>query len=56
MKQLRWAFLQFRLWALELGLWMDGLSWKEAHFLAEKRSNDLSSATPLSTSANAPES
>lgn len=56
MKQLRWAFLHFRLWAFELELWMDGLPWKEARFLAEKRTKDLSSATPLSTSANAHES
>lgn len=56
MKQLRWAFLHFRLWAFELELWMDGLPWKDARFLAEKRSKDLTGATPPSTNTNVPES
>lgn len=56
MKPLRWAFFHFRLWACELELWMDGLAWEEARILAEKRSNDLSNATPLPASANTPES
>ena len=44
MKKIRWAFSHFWLWAFELKLWMDGLPWKDARFLAEKRSKDLSGA------------
>jgi len=40
MNQLRWAFFHLKLWAFELKLWMDGLAWEDARFLAEKRSKD----------------
>ena len=40
MKQLRWAFFHLRLWAFELKLWMDGLSWEQVRIVAE-RSKDL---------------
>jgi len=40
MNQLRWAFFHLKLWAFELKLWMDGLPWEDARFLAEKRSKD----------------
>lgn len=44
MNPLRYAFLQLMSWVFELRLWMDGLPWKEARFLAEKRSKDLARA------------
>ena len=40
MKRLRWAFFHLRLWAFELKLWLDGLSWKQVRIVAE-RSKDL---------------
>ena len=42
MNALRYTCLQLMLWAFELKLWMDGLPWKEARFLAEKRTKDFS--------------
>jgi hypothetical protein len=44
MKQLRLAFFHLRLWAFELKLWMDGLSWEQVRIVAE-RSKDLARAT-----------
>ena len=55
MKPLRWAFFHFRLWAFELRLWMDGLPWEEARFLAGKCFKELDGAASLPTRTN-PES
>jgi hypothetical protein len=43
MKRLRWAFFHLRLWAFELKLWLDGLSWEQVRMVAE-RSKDLARA------------
>ena len=39
----RWAFFHLRLWAFELKLWMDGLSWEQVRIAAES-SKDLAIA------------
>jgi hypothetical protein len=44
MKRLRWAFFHLRLWAFELKLWLDGLSWEQVRIVAD-RSKDLARAT-----------
>ena len=44
MNRLRYAFLQLRLWAFELKLWMDGRRWDEVRFVVAERSKDLARA------------
>jgi hypothetical protein len=44
MRQLKWAFFHVRLWAFELKLWLDGLSWEQVRIVAE-RSKHLARAT-----------
>jgi len=41
MKQLRLAFSQLRLWTFELKLWLEGLPWEEARFVAERFKKSL---------------
>jgi hypothetical protein len=39
MNHIRWAFFQLRLWAFELKLWLDGLSWEQVRIVAERSKN-----------------
>ena len=45
MNPLRYTFLQLRLWAFELKLWMDGRRWDEVRFIVAERLRDLARAT-----------
>jgi hypothetical protein len=40
-KQLRWAFFHLRLWAFELELWLDGLSWEQVRIVAERSKDSV---------------
>jgi hypothetical protein len=45
MKQLKWAYFQIMLWAVELKLWMDGMPWEDVRFIVAERLKDLARAT-----------
>jgi hypothetical protein len=45
MKQLKWAYFQLMLRAVEIKLWMDGMPWEDVRFIVAERLRDLARAT-----------